>query len=161
MVANLGEEEPPASRKGSRRLPRREPPAAWWALFAAVTVFALWLNSWRVALLGLLMWCLYEFMLVPGQCRVLWRHGHPCTERVRGRLFACGPDHQQLKNDALWHLVRMRNPFQRDREDDPESGGVVHSPYVRGRLTQPDRVLIILAALGTAATLIGMIYGFR
>ncbi|GAA4234793.1 hypothetical protein GCM10022254_40510 [Actinomadura meridiana] len=158
MVANLGQEEPPASRKGSRRLPRREPPAAWWALFAAVGLVALWAGSWRVALLGLLMWCLYEFILVPGQCRVVSHQGHPCAERVRGRLFACGPDHQQLKNDSLWRLVGLRNPFQKD---DPDSGAVVHSPYARGRLPQTDRALIALAALGTVATLIGMVYGFR
>ncbi|MFI0372784.1 hypothetical protein ACH35V_33395 [Actinomadura sp. 1N219] len=132
----------------------------WWALFAAFAGIALWLQSWRVALLGLLTWCLYEFVLVPTLCRVLKREGYPCAERVRGRLFACGPGHQQLKNDALWRLVGLRDPFQKNDED-PETGGVVHSPYVRGRLTQADRALILLAALGTLAALIGTIYGFR
>ncbi|TMQ94164.1 hypothetical protein ETD83_24415 [Actinomadura soli] len=162
MVANLGK-DPPAARKGARRLPRRESALVWWALFAAIAGVALWLQSWRVALLGLLTWCLYQFVLVPTLCRVLKREGYPCAERVRGRLFACGPAHQQLKNDALWRLIGLRNPFQKGDEDDddPETGGVVHSPDVRGRLTPADRVLILLAGLGTVATLIGMIYGFR
>ncbi|MFI0481834.1 hypothetical protein [Actinomadura sp. 9N215] len=161
MVANLGKEEPPAARRGARRLPRRESALLWWALFAAIAGAAWWSWSWRVALLGLLTWCLYEFLLVPTLCRVLKRQGHPCAERVRGRLFACGPSHQHLKNDALWRLIGLRNPFQRDAEDtDPETGGVVHSPYLRGRLTRPDRALILLAALGTIVTLIGTIYSF-
>ncbi|WUH98077.1 hypothetical protein OHR68_31930 [Spirillospora sp. NBC_00431] len=159
MVANLGKQEPPAARKGARRLPRRESALVWWAAFAAFAVAAWWTGSWRVALFGLLTWCLYEFLLVPTLCRVLKRQGHPCAERVRGRLFACGPSHQRLKTDALWRLVGLRNPFQK-HTDDAETGGVVHSPDVRGRLTQADRVLIPLAALGTVATLIGTIYGF-
>ncbi|TDC86706.1 hypothetical protein [Actinomadura sp. 7K507] len=168
MVANLGKEEPPAARKGARRLPRRESALLWWALFAALAGTAWWFQSWRVALLGLLTWCLYEFLLVPTLCRVLKRQGHPCTQRVRGRLFACAPDHQRLKNDALWRLAGLRSPFQkpapfreRDEEADPENGVVVHSSNVRGRLTPLDRALILLAALGTIATLVGMIYGFR
>lgn len=162
MVANLGKKEPPAARKGARRLPRRESALLWWVLFAAFAGFAVWLGSWRIALLGLLTWCLYEFLLVPTLCRVLKRQGHPCTERVRGRLFACCPDHQRLKNDALWRLAGLRNPFQKDDEQgDRESGVVVHSADVRGRLTPLDRAIVLLAALGTIATLIGTIYGFR
>ncbi|RKS71169.1 hypothetical protein BZB76_5655 [Actinomadura pelletieri DSM 43383] len=159
MVANLGKEEPPAARRGARRLPRREPAALWWVMFAVFAGIALWLGSWRVGLLVLLVWCLYQFILVPTVCRVLKPQGHFCTERVRGRLFACGPDHQQLKTDALWQLIGMRNPFRNpDIEDD---SGVVQSPYVSSRLTSADRVLIVLAALGTLTTLVGMIYGFR
>ncbi|MFG2085022.1 MULTISPECIES: hypothetical protein [unclassified Spirillospora] len=162
MVPNLGKEEPPAARKGARRLPRRESALLWWALFAAFAGTAWWIRSWRVALLGLLTWCLYEFLLVPTLCRVLKRQGHPCTKRVRGRLFACGPGHQRLKNDALWRLAGLRNPFQKkDEEAGTETGVVVHSPDVRGRLTPVDRSLILLAALGTTATLVAMIYGFR
>ncbi|MFI0410788.1 hypothetical protein [Actinomadura sp. 3N508] len=163
MVVNLGKEEPPdppPARKGARRLPRRESALVWWALFAAFAGAALWLQSWRVALLGLLSWCLYEFALVPTLCRVLKREGYPCADRVRGRLFACAPDHQRLKNDALWRLIGLRDPFQKSVEG-AETGGVVHSPYVRGRLTQADRALILLAAVGTLVTLVGMIYGFR
>ncbi|TYB40921.1 hypothetical protein [Actinomadura chibensis] len=160
MVANLGEDEPSASRKGARRLPRRESALVWWALFAAFAGVALWLHSWRIALLGLLTWCLYQFLLVPTLCRVLKVQGHPCTKRVRGRLFACGPAHQQLKSDALWRLVWLRNPFQKgDVEHEP--GGVVYSSDVRGRLTPVDRTLIVLALLGTIGTLVGMVYGFR
>ena len=160
MVANLGKE--PAARRGARRLPRRESALLWWALFAAFAGTAWWFQSWRIALLGLLAWCLYEFLLVPTLCRVLKRQGHPCTQRVRGRLFACASPHQRLKNDALWRLAGLRNPFQKpDEELDPENGVVVHSPNVRGRLTPLDRVLVLLAALGTIAAVVGMIYGFR
>ncbi|TDC61075.1 hypothetical protein E1200_29455 [Actinomadura sp. GC306] len=162
MVPNLGRPEPSAARRGARRLPRRESALLWWALFAAFAGAAWWFQSWRIALLGLLTWCLYEFLLVPTLCRVLKRQGHPCTERVRGRLFACAPNHQHLKNDALWRLAGIRNPFQKQAQDtDPDTGVVVHSPDVRGRLTPADRSLVVLASLGTVATLVGMVYGFR
>jgi hypothetical protein len=32
---------------------------------------------------------------------------------------------------------------------------------VRGRLTQADRALVVLAGVGTLVTLVGMVYGFR
>jgi ferric-dicitrate binding protein FerR (iron transport regulator) len=163
MVPNLGKEEPPAARRGTRRRPGRESALVWWALFAAVAGAAWWLQSWRVALLGLLGWCLYQFMLVPTMCRVLSPQGAACTERTRGRLFACGrPDHQRLRNDALWRLAGLRNPFQREAaREETESGVVVVSRDVRGRLVPQDRSLILLAAVGTIAALVGMIYGFR
>lgn len=162
MVANLGKQEPPGARRGARRLPRRESALVWWALFAALAGLAWWLQSWRIALLGVLTWCLYEYLLVPTLCRVLKRQGHPCTERVRGRLFACGPSHQRLKTDALWRLAGIRNPFRDEPDEpDPETGVVVYSADVRGRLTTMDRSLILLATLGTLATVVGMIYGFR
>ncbi|MFA1551305.1 hypothetical protein [Actinomadura chokoriensis] len=162
MVANLGKREPPAARRGTRRRPRRESALVWWALFAVLAAAAWWLHSWRVALLGLLAWCLYEFLLVPTLCRILSQQGAACTERTRGRLFACGPDHQRLRNDALWRLAGLRNPFQREApRDEGETGVVVVSPDVRGRLTLPDRALILLAAAGTITALVGMVYGFR
>ncbi|GAA1872695.1 hypothetical protein [Actinomadura bangladeshensis] len=162
MVANLGKREPPAARRGTRRRPRRESPLVWWALFAAFAGFAWWLQSWRVALLGLLAWCLYQFMLVPTMCRILSQQGAACTERTRGRLFACGPEHQHLRNDALWRLAGLRNPFQREpARGDGETGVVVVSSDVRGRLTLLDRALILLAAGATIAVVIGTVYGFR
>ncbi|MEO3826880.1 hypothetical protein [Actinomadura sp. B10D3] len=165
MVPNLGKEEPQASRRGTRRRPGRESALVWWALFAAVFGAAWWFQSWRVALLGLLGWCLYEFMLVPTMCRILTQQGAACTERTRGRLFACArPGHQRLRNDALWRLVGLRNPFQKPLPaEDPErdTGVVVVSPDVRGRLVPQDRALILLAAAGTIGALVGMVYGFR
>jgi hypothetical protein len=185
MVANLGKEQPPAARRGARRRrPRRESALLWWALFAAVAVAAWYFHSWRIALLGLLGWCLYEFLLVPTLCRVLTRQGAPCVERARGRLFACTPSHQRVKNDALWKLTGMRNPSRRKRapsrrdrdpsrrQRDPsrrepdadeassDTGVVVYSSSVRGRLAPADRALILLAAVGTIVTIIGMVYGF-
>lgn len=167
MVANLGKREP-AARRGTRRRPRRESALVWWVLFAAFAGFAWWLQSWRIALLGLLAWCLYQFMLVPTMCRILSQQGAACTERTRGRLFACGPDHQRLRNDALWRLAGLRNPFQKEPAEPPrppredgETGVVVVSPDLRGRLTLFDRALILLAAAGTVVVVVGTIYGFR
>ncbi|MFB4301471.1 hypothetical protein [Actinomadura sp. NTSP31] len=163
MVANLGKEQPPAARRGTRRRrPRRESALVWWVLFAAVAVAAWYLHSWRVALLGLLGWCLYEFLLVPTLCRVLTRQGAPCVERARGRLFACTRSHQHVKNDALWKLIGMRNPSRRRPGADEEGGTgvVVHSASVRGRLAPADRTLILLAGAGTIVTIAGTVYGF-
>ncbi|WP_329095682.1 hypothetical protein OG979_13335 [Actinomadura citrea] len=163
MVPNLGKGEPAAARRGgTRRRPRRESALTWWALFAAIAGIAWWQHSWRVGLLGLLGWCLYEFALVPTLCRVLTPKGAACTERTRGRLFACGPAHQRLRNDALWRLAGLRNPFERGPVgDEGDTGTVVVSSDVRGRLVPQDRALILLAAAGTVTALVGMVYGFR
>ncbi|GAA2426616.1 hypothetical protein GCM10010191_43930 [Actinomadura vinacea] len=171
MVATPGNEEPPPQRKGApgkrgepgrRRRPRRESALVWWGLFALWGGVAWWLGSWRLALLGLLLWCLYQFLLVPALCRVMTRQGFACPAHVRGRLFACRDEHQQVKNDALWRLVGMRNPLRKKAEPDPnrETGQIVVSPEVRGRLAQADRALILLAAAGTLVTIAGMIYGY-
>lgn len=169
MVPNLGKAEPPAAKRGTRRRRRRESALVWWALFAAFGVAAWMLHSWRVALLGLLAWCLYQFLFVPTFCRVMARQGFSCTERARGRLFACKPSHQQVKNDALWRLAGLHNPF-RPKPPKPaqgkgaqyhrDTGVVVFSPAVRGRLAFTDRVLILLAAAGTVVTIAGTVYGF-
>ncbi|GGQ12533.1 hypothetical protein BKA00_006521 [Actinomadura coerulea] len=163
MVPNLGKGEPPAARRGgTRRRPRRESALTWWAVFAAIAGLACWQHSWRLALLGVLGWCLYEFTLVPTLCRVLTPKGASCTERTRGRLFACGPAHQRLRNDALWRLAGLRNPFEHGPVgDESDTGTVVVSSDVRGRLVPQDRALILLAAGGTVAALVGMVYGFR
>ncbi|WP_433229424.1 hypothetical protein [Actinomadura formosensis] len=159
MVANLGKRDR-AARRGTRRRPRRESALVWWALFAALGGVAWWLHSWRVALLVLLGWCFYQFAFVPTVCRVSTRRGAGCTERTRGRLFACGPGHQRLRNDALWRLAGLRAPFRkRPPRDENETGAV--PPDVRGRLALPDRLLILLAAAGTIAVLAGLVHGFR
>lgn len=159
MVANLGKRDR-AARRGTRRRPRREPALVWWALFAALGGVAWWLHSWRAALLVLLGWCFYQFAFVPTACRVSARPGAVCTERTRGRLFACGPGHQRLRNDALWRLAGLRALFRkRPPRDGNESGAV--SPDARGRLPLPDRLLILVAAAGTVAVLAGLVHGFR
>ncbi|WP_067459436.1 hypothetical protein [Actinomadura macra] len=161
MVANLGKAEPPAARRGTRRRRRRESALVWWAVFAAFGVAAWMLNSWRIALLGLVAWCLYQFLLVPTFCRVMTRQGYSCTERARGRLFACKPSHQHVKVDAIWRLVGLRNPLRaKAKEAHRDTGVVVFSPAVRGRLALADRVLILLAAAGTVVAVIGTVYGF-
>lgn len=159
MVANLGKRDR-AARRGTRRRPRRESALVWWALFAALGGVAWWLHSWRVALLVLLGWCFYQFAVVPAACRVSTRQGAVCTERTRGRLFACCPGHQRLRNDALWRLAGRRAPFRKrpPREED-EAGAA--SPDVRGRLALSDRLLILLAAAGTITVLAGLVHGFR
>ncbi|GAA2615987.1 hypothetical protein SMC26_09665 [Actinomadura fulvescens] len=159
------DERPPPPKKGTRglrRRRRRESALVWWCGFGALLVAAWWAGSWRLALLALLLWCLYQFVLVPTICRVMTRQGLPCREPARGRLFACGAAHQEVKNDAVWRLVGLRDPFRRRPAVDAprETGVLVVSPEVRGRLAQADRSLIVLAALGTVVTVAGMVYGF-
>ncbi|OLT38432.1 hypothetical protein BJF79_27040 [Actinomadura sp. CNU-125] len=129
--------------------------------FAALAVAAGWLGSWRVALVGLLGWCLYQFALVPTLCRVLTPQGYACTERARGRLFACGRDHQRVKNDALWRSVGRRRRGAADGDVHDGTGVVVVSGNVRGRLTPADRALLLLAAAGTIVTVATTLYTFR
>ncbi|MFB4317433.1 hypothetical protein [Actinomadura sp. 21ATH] len=180
MVASPGNEEPHPDRGAPRgdapggpvrprrggtarrrRRPRRESALVWWALFAAWAGAAWYYRSWPVALLGLLVWCLYEFVLVPTVCRTMTRKGSSCREPVRGRLFACEDEHQRLKVDGLWRLAGMRNPLRGpDEPAERESGQVVVSPEARGRLSQVDRALILLAAAGTLVTIVGMVYGY-
>ncbi|MEV5824883.1 hypothetical protein AB0L25_04845 [Spirillospora sp. NPDC052242] len=170
MVANSGgerpsEPRPQAARKGgARRRPRRESALVWWAGFAAILVAALWLGSWRVALLALLAWCLYQFAFVPTLCRMLTPQGHACAERARGRLFACGPEHQRIKNAALRRLAgRRRRPGNGGERHDVHDGTgvVVVSGDVRGRLNVADRVLLLLAAAGTVVAVAAIVQGFR
>jgi hypothetical protein len=148
---------------GRRRRRRRESVYAWWAGFAALGVASILLKSWRLALLTLLLWCLYEFCLNPTTCRVMTRQGYSCPEPVRGRLFACTAEHQHLKNDALWRLAGLSNPFRKPPPPpDPNrvTGVLVVSPKIRGRLAQADRIVLTVAALATVVTFVGVVLGF-
>ncbi|MEV5571006.1 hypothetical protein AB0L06_13235 [Spirillospora sp. NPDC052269] len=172
-----------AGGRGVRRRPRREPPGVWWGGLVLWELLAWYAGSWRLALLGLAGWCLYEFLLIPTVCRVMTEQGYPCREPVRGRLFACGPDHQAFKNEGIMRLLGLRprrpardgrplsTPVGDERPASPPVGGpasppaggergVVHSRAVRARLAQADQVCLILAGAGTAAAIAGMIYGF-
>jgi hypothetical protein len=150
----------PDDAQRRRRRRRREPAYAWWVLFAVIGLAAVLAKSWRLALLGLLLWCLYEFCLVPTRCRVLTRQGYSCVAPVRGRLFACARRHQQIKNDALWRLAGLRNPFRRlAPPPDPyrTTGVLVVSPRIRGRLENGDRVVLAVASLVTLAVAVGIV----
>jgi hypothetical protein len=165
MVADPDKEAPPLAGKGKmgrRRRRRREPAYAWWVLFGALGAVAWLLRSWRVGLLVLLLWCLYEFCLVPTVCRITTRQGFWCVEPVRGRLFACTPAHQQVKNDALWWLIGLRNPFRKRQLPDTgrNTGVLVVSPVVRARLDQTDRIVLILAGGGTLLTAVCAVSGY-
>ncbi|MBA9003228.1 hypothetical protein [Thermomonospora cellulosilytica] len=144
---------------GRRRRRWREPVLVWWAAFALMLALAGATASWRVLLLTLLVWCLYEFALVPTVCRVMPRNGHVCREPVRGRLFGCTPAHQRLKVDALRHLVRLPGRRRRVVADPNRDTGMVVASGGRTRLAQADQTVLVLAALGTVVTLIGMVYG--
>jgi hypothetical protein len=140
----------------------REHPSVWWAGFAGLGVVAGLMRSWRAGLLVLVLWCFYQFCLVPTVCRIRTREGWSCTDPVRGRLFACTPAHQEVKNDALWRLAGLRNPFRTVRPPDPTrtTGELVVSPPVRARLAQTDRVMLALAIGGTLITIAGAISGY-
>ncbi|MCW2944133.1 MAG: hypothetical protein JWR24_850 [Actinoallomurus sp.] len=146
---------------GRRRRRGREPGYVWWIAFGALVVAAVLLGAWRLALIALLAWCLYEFSLIPTVCRVMTRQGFACHEHVRGRLYACSSTHQQVKNDALWRSAGLRNPFRRASAPDPnrDTGVVVYSPAVRARLAQSDRVIVTLAGAGSLVAIAGAILG--
>ncbi len=146
---------------GRRRRRWREPGYVWWMGFAALGVAALLTMSWRLALLDLLIWCLYQVSLNPAVCRVVTRQGLACHEPVRGRIFACSPPHQQVKNEALWRAVGLPNPFRKNQMQDPnrDTGVVVYSPTVRARLQQNERVILTIVGVGTLLAIIGAVYG--
>jgi hypothetical protein len=146
---------------GRRRRRWREPGYAWWAGFGILLVVAALAASWRLALIAVAAWCLYQFSLNPTVCRIRTREGDACRRPVRGRLFACSAEHQGLKNDALWGATGLRNPFRRPAEADPnrDTGVVVYSPSVRARLAQDDLIILGVAALGTVAAVVGMVVG--
>ncbi|MCO6011501.1 hypothetical protein NE236_41780 [Actinoallomurus purpureus] len=146
---------------GRRRRRVREPGYVWWGGFGVLLVAAVLMTSWRLALIALLGWCLYEFSLVPTVCRVMTRQGFACHEPVRGRLFACSSAHQQVKNDALWGAVRLPNPFRREAVPDPnrDTGVVVYSPNVRARLADNDRNVLALATAGMIVTVVAAVLG--
>jgi hypothetical protein len=130
-------------------------------VIAALLVAAVLLSAWRLALLALLMWCVYEFSLNPTVCRVMTRQGFACHEPVRGRLFACSAAHQRVKNDAVWRAAGLPNPFSRSTPHDPhrDTGVVVYSPAVRARLSQNDRIILTLAAVGGLVAILVAVVG--
>ena len=146
---------------GRRRRRWREPVYIWWAVIAALMVAAVLLGAWRLALLGVLAWCLYEFSLNPTVCRVMTRQGFACHEPVRGRLFACSAAHQRVKNDAVWRAFGLPNPFGRSTPHDPnrDTGVVVYSPAVRARLPQNDRIVLTVAGVGSLLAILIAVAG--
>lgn len=159
--SSSGREAARDGQMGRRRRRGREPAYVWWSAFGALLIVAAVMASWRLALITLGVWCLYELSLNPTICRIRTREGHTCDRRVRGRLYACCDSHQELKNDALWTAAGLHNPFRRPVEADPnrDTGVVVFSPSVRARVSQDDLVVLGLAALGTIAVVIGMVVG--
>jgi hypothetical protein len=146
---------------GRRRRRWREPVYIWWAMIAALMVAAVLLGVWRLALLGVLAWCLYEFSLNPTVCRVMTRQGFACHEPVRGRLFACSAAHQKVKNDAVWRAFGVPNPFSRATPHDPnrDTGVVVYSPAVRARLAQNDRIVLTVAGVASVLAILIAVVG--
>ena len=146
---------------GRRRRRWREPGYIWWVAIVGLLVAAVLLGEWRLALLSLLVWSLYEFSLNPTVCRVMTRQGFACHEPVRGRLFACSAAHQRVKNDAVWRAAGLPNPFNRPTHHDPnrDTGVVVYSPAVRARLAQNDRIMLTLAGVGAVVAVLGALLG--
>jgi hypothetical protein len=146
---------------GRRRRRWREPGYVWWIALGALLVAAMLLDSWRLALMTLLVWSLYEISLIPTVCRVMTRQGFACHEPVRGRVFACSSTHQRVKNDALWRAAGLPNPFRKAAAPDPnrDTGVVVYSPAVRARLSSNERIILSLAGAGTLIATAGAVLG--
>ena len=148
---------------GRRRRREREPVYIWWVAIGGLMVAAVVLGAWRLALLGVLAWCLYEFSLNPTVCRVMTRQGFACHEPVRGRLFACSAAHQRVKNDAVWRAFGLPNPFNRNSPTIPtvtpewSSTRRCTRPAGAERPDRPDRrrgaslVGILIAVIGLVA----------
>jgi hypothetical protein len=187
MVANQEQEVPPSTRKGTmgtRGLPLREPAWVWWIIFAGLTVISWLAWSWRGPLFVLVLWCLYEFVLIPTRCNISPRDGFVCADPVRGRLFACTPGHQRLKTDQLFRLFRLANPIHKPPVSDPSraTGEIVWAPHMREQhpappqqppqppiskapgkarriLAQTDERMILLTAVATIVVVAGMAFG--
>jgi hypothetical protein len=145
---------------GRRRRRWREPGYIWWGAIVVLLLAAVVFGSWRLALLGLAVWSLYELSLNPTVCRVMTRQGFACHEPVRGRLFACTPAHQRVKTDSVWRAFGLPNPFSRPRQDpNRDTGVVVYSPAVRARLAQNDRIMVTIAVVGAAIAILGALFG--
>lgn len=145
---------------GRRRRRWREPGYIWWGAIVALLVAALLLGAWRLALLALLVWSLYQLALNPTVCRVMTRQGFACHEPVRGRLFACSPAHQRVKTDSVWRAFGLPNPLRRARQNpNRDTGVVVYSPAVRARLAQNDRIMVTLAVAGGVIAIFGALIG--
>lgn len=146
---------------GRRRRRWREPGYLWWIAIVGLLVAAVLLSTWRLALLGILVWSLYELSLNPTVCRVMTRQGFACHEPVRGRLYACSPAHQRVKTDSVWRAFGLPNPFSRPTDQDPnrDTGVVVYSPAVRARLAQNDRIVVTIAIAAAVIALLGAVIG--
>jgi hypothetical protein len=145
---------------GRRRRQWREPGFVWWIAIGGLLVAAVLFSAWRLALLALLVWCMYEFALIPTACRVMTRQGFACHEPVRGRLYACTSAHQRIKTDAVWRAAGLPNPFSRSapaHDPNRDTGVVVYSPTVRARLAQNDRIMLTLAGAGTLAVIVAAV----
>ena len=145
---------------GRRRRRWREPGYIWWVAVVVLLAAALLFGTWRLALLALLVWSLYELSLNPTVCRVMTRQGFACHEPVRGRLFACSAAHQKVKTDSVWRAFGLPNPARRTRQDpNRDTGVVVYSPAVRARLAQNDRIMVTLAVAGAVIAMLGALLG--
>lgn len=162
MVSNPRKTSSPSARKATRpRVSRDVEQIAWWLMFAVLTAIGVFTWNWRLLLFTLLLWSFYEFCLVRTRCRVKTRQGFECVEPVRGRLFAHDERHQGPKNDGLWMLIGRKNPYYKPSISEPnrDTGVVLVSSRVRGRLDPQDRLIIYLATLGTVVALAGMFWG--
>lgn len=85
---------------------------AWWTAIVALGAAALYVGTWRLWALTVLVWAMYELCFCPTTCSVATRDGTPCRNGVRGRLYACTnvAAHQRLKTDALWRLTGRLHP---------------------------------------------------
>jgi hypothetical protein len=142
------------------RRTRSQAQSAWWTGIAVSGAAALYVGSWRLGSLTVLIWALYELCFCPTKCSVATREGGPCRNSARGRLFACTnvARHQQLKTDALWRLTGQRNPLARFRVTYGEGVPAAHrkapltpSPAEHGYVEPNQRIVAYVAVVCVVA----------
>lgn len=96
------------------------------------------------------------------QCDVETSNGDGCGNPARGRLRACHlVKHKRAKNDALWGMLRLKNPAIRYRikwAESRSSYGHVspESEATPPRIMRPlyDGTMLVATVVGTAVTVI-------
>ncbi|GAB2824153.1 hypothetical protein GCM10027176_30820 [Actinoallomurus bryophytorum] len=123
-------------------------------------VAALYVGTWRLWALTVLLWSLYELCFCPTTCGIATGGGAVCRNATHGRLFACThvPGHQRSKTDALWRPTVRHEPGSRPRL--PQSDGAP-AAHRRARLTPSrasiaprQRLMAYAAVIGLAVTVV-------
>jgi hypothetical protein len=131
----------------------------WWSGIAALGAVAVYVGTWRMWALTVLIWSMYELCFCPTTCSVTAREGRPCRNQAHGRLYACTivPGHQQIKTDALWRLTG--SPFARLRVTYGQDVTAAHrkvplTPAEHGSVEPGQRFMAYLSVVTVLATIV-------